>query len=266
MTLVETEPDLPAETVAGDQIGRGHSQFARWGLTSHDVLVLAAGALFCAGTVTFNSVAGPYAWPPCLAACHWEWCCWSVSGLESRPGCARRGGVRGVGVCRRAGIGSAVAFDRWSGRWQHRERCDLPRRLWLGAGPANVGSRACTRRPGSGGGSRVERSRRSVTNRPRHSDWFSGAGKWPRRRTGGQRGVVQRHLVWGRSVVFERHHFCRRVSARRVSLACLVFFALAIGLSGSRVSVASIVLVSFVVCWRARNGVRFEFRQLHCSA
>ena len=54
MTLLETEPDLPAETVAGDQIGRGHSQFARWGLTSHDVLVLAAGALFCAGTGPFE--------------------------------------------------------------------------------------------------------------------------------------------------------------------------------------------------------------------
>ena len=79
-----------------------------------------------------------------------------------------------------------------------------------------------------------------------------GAGRWPRRRTGGQRGVVQRHLVRGRCVVFERHHFCRESPlARRLSLACVVFFALAIGLSGSRVSVASIVLVSVVVCWRA---------------
>ncbi|MBK5331339.1 MAG: hypothetical protein JJD93_05175, partial [Ilumatobacteraceae bacterium] len=64
MTVIETEPDLGTESAAEEGPYTGSSQFARWGVTTHDVLVLVAGAMFCAG-------AGPFlfgGWTPRIAA------------------------------------------------------------------------------------------------------------------------------------------------------------------------------------------------------
>ncbi|HVE19208.1 MAG TPA: O-antigen ligase family protein [Ilumatobacteraceae bacterium] len=254
MTLVETEPDLPAETVAGDQIGRGHSQFARWGLTSHDVLVLAAGALFCAGTGPFEFggwtlrmaalLGGLPLGVVLLVRLAWNrdraalaavaFVVWAfVAALASgAPWRSIVGQVDG-------NTESVVIFLGVFGFWAlARRMSDRGRAL---VGPVLVGALAVSALVGV----------LQIVLDIRTGSLAQVSG-----RAGGLEGnavlfsaTLCGAAAWCSSVTIS----ATSLRSRRVSLACLVFFALAIGLSGSRVSVASIVLVSFVVCWRARN-------------
>ncbi len=74
MTFVETESELATDTVDcrnpehepvdTESPDGTRSQFARWGLTSLDVLVLMAGAVFCAGNGPFEFTS----WTPRMAA------------------------------------------------------------------------------------------------------------------------------------------------------------------------------------------------------
>ncbi|MEP7045584.1 MAG: hypothetical protein ABI949_02830, partial [Ilumatobacteraceae bacterium] len=64
MTLLETEPRGSLDDAPEERVDTGRSQFARWGVTPQDLLVLTAGALFAAST-------GPFmfgGWTPRMAA------------------------------------------------------------------------------------------------------------------------------------------------------------------------------------------------------
>jgi O-antigen ligase len=64
MIYMETEPEVAAETASVEQPTHNRSQFERWGVTPHDLLVLTAGVLFAAAT-------GPFmfsGWTPRMAA------------------------------------------------------------------------------------------------------------------------------------------------------------------------------------------------------
>jgi O-antigen ligase len=54
VTIIETDPASGVETVASDNAEVGRSVFVRWGVTTHDVLVLTAAAMFCAGVGPFE--------------------------------------------------------------------------------------------------------------------------------------------------------------------------------------------------------------------
>ncbi|MEY2522136.1 MAG: O-Antigen ligase [Ilumatobacteraceae bacterium] len=254
MTLVQTETELPAETVGGEQIGRGHSQFARWGLTSHDVLVLVAGALFCAGTGPFEFggwtlrmaalLAGLPLGVVLLVRLAWNrdraaqaavaFVVWAfVAALASgAPWRSIVGQVDG-------NTESVVIFLGVFGFWALARRMSHRGRALVG--PVLVGALALSALVGV-------------------LQIVLDIRTGPLAQAGGRAGGLEGNAVLFSSTLCGAAAWCSSVNisaaslrSRRISLACLVFFALAIGLSGSRVSVASIVLVSVVVCWRARK-------------
>jgi O-Antigen ligase len=254
VTLVQTEPDLLAETVVGDQVGRGHSQFARWGLTSHDVLVLAAGALFCAGTGPFEFggwtlrmaalLAGLPLGVVLLVRLAWNrdkaalaavaFVVWAfVAALASgAPWRSIVGQVDG-------NTESVVIFLGVFGFWALARRMSSRGRALVG--PVLVGALALSALVGV-------------------LQIVLDIRTGPLAQVGGRAGGLEGNAVLFSATLCGAAAWCSSVNisaasirSRRVSLACLVFFALAIGLSGSRVSVASILLVSVVVCLRARK-------------
>ncbi|MGZ4806652.1 MAG: hypothetical protein ACXV5U_09725, partial [Ilumatobacteraceae bacterium] len=64
MTVTEVESDLTPCEVVPELPRTTGSQFARWKLSTHDVLVLVAGAVFCVGTGPFEFSS----WTPRMAA------------------------------------------------------------------------------------------------------------------------------------------------------------------------------------------------------
>gem|GEM_PF-5561448 len=254
MTLVQTEADLPAETIAGGEIGRGQSQFARWGLTSHDVLVLVAGALFCAGTGPFEFggwtlrmaalLAGLPLGVVLLVRLAWNrdraalaavaFVGWAfVAALASRaPWRSMIGQVDGNSE-------SVVIFVGIFGFWALARRMSVRGRALVG--PVLVGALGVSALVG------VLQIVLDIRN-------------GPLAHVGGRAGGLEGNAVLFSATLCGAVAWCASVNisaaslrSRRISLACVAFFALAIGLSGSRVSIASIVLVSVVVCWRART-------------
>lgn len=254
MTLVDTEPDLPAETVAGAHIARDHSQLARWGLTSHDVLVLVAGALFCAGTGPFEFggwtlrmaalLAGLPLGVVLLVRLAWNrdraalvavaFVVWAlVAALASgAPWRSIVGQVDG-------NTESVVIFLGVFGFWALARRMSERGRALVG--PVLVGALAVSALVGV-------------------LQIVLDIQTGPLAQVSGRAGGLEGNAVLFSATLCGAAAWCSSVSisaaslrSRRVSLACVVFFALAIGLSGSRVSVASIVLVSGVVCWRTRK-------------
>jgi O-antigen ligase len=254
VTLVQTETDLAAETVAGDQIGRGHSQFARWGVTSHDVFVLVAGALFCAGTGPFEFggwtlrmaalLAGLPLGVVLLVRLAWNrdraalaavaFVVWAfIAALASgAPWRSILGQVDG-------NTQSLVIFLGVFGFWAlARQMSDRGRAL---VGPVLVGALAVSALVG------VLQIVLDIRN-------------GPLAQVSGRAGGLEGNAVLFSSTLCGAAAWCASVSisavsfrSRRLSLVLLGFFALAIGLSGSRVSVVSIVVVSVVICWRARK-------------
>ena len=251
---MQTEADLPAAPIAGDQIGRGRSQFARWGLTSHDVLVLVAGALFCAGTGPFEFggwtlrmaalLAGLPLGVVLLVRLAWNrdraalaavmFVAWAfIAALASgAPWRSILGQVDG-------NTESLVIFLGVFGFWAlARRMSDRGRAL---VGPVLVGALAVSALVG------VLQIVLDIRN-------------GPLAHVSGRAGGLEGNAVLFSSTLCGAAAWCASVStsaasvrSRRVSLALLGFFALAIGLSGSRVSVASIVVVSVVICGRART-------------
>jgi O-antigen ligase len=248
------DPELSAEPVAVEPTNASRSQFARWGVTTHDVLVLTAGALFCAG-------AGPFefgGWTPRMAALlaglplgvvllvrlAWRrdkaalaamgFLVWAlIAALASTaPWRSLIGQVNG-------NTQSLLIFSGVFGFWAlARTLSDRGRAL---VGPVLVGALGVSALIG------VLQIILDIRN-------------GPLAHVGGRAGGLEGNAVYFSTTLSGAGAWCagRAVSAaglrsRLVNLAGVTFFALAIGLSGSRVSIVAIVAASAAVCWWARS-------------
>jgi O-antigen ligase len=251
VTYVETAPDVIAEP---DRPDVGRSQFARWGLTKHDVLVLVAGAVFCAG-------AGPFAfggWTPRMAAL--------LAGLPL-------GVVLLVRMAwqRDKAAMAATAFLVWA--FVSALASGAPWRSLIGQVDGNTQSLLMF--AGTFGFWALARS---LSTRGRAlvgpvlvvalgvsalvgvMQVLFDIRVGPLAASDGRAGGLEGNAVLFGTTLCAAVAWCACLAvsaverrAWRVGLAGVAFFALAIGLSGSRVSVISILAVSAAVCWWSKK-------------
>jgi O-antigen ligase len=253
VTVVESKPVLDTEIAAEDRTS-GARQFARWGVTNQDILVLTAGALFCAG-------AGPFAfggWTPRMAALlaglplgvvllvrlAWQrdkaavaatgFLVWAlVSALASTaPWRSLIGQVDG-------NTQSLLMFAGTFGFWAlARSLSDRGRAL---VGPVLVAALGVSALVG------VLQILLDIRNGSLAA-------------VSGRASGLEGNAVLFSTTLCGACAWCASLSvsaasarSRLVTLVGVGFFALAIGLSGSRVSMIAIVVVSTAVCVQARN-------------
>jgi O-antigen ligase len=254
VSFVETEPDPSLDVAVPELPDVSGSQLARWGLSAHDVLVLAAGFLFCAG-------AGPFefgGWTPRMAAL--------LAGLplgvvllvrqawrRDRAALAATAfllwafiGAMASGAPWRSIIGqvdgnthSVVIFCGVFGFWAlARNMSDRGRAL---VGPVLVGSLGLSAMVGV---------LQIVLD-------ISGG---PLAYVGGRAGGLEGNAVMFATTLCGACAWCASTAisagaarSRLAALTGVAIFALAIGLSGSRISIIAIIVVSAAVCWRARD-------------
>ena len=254
VTCVEVESDLSAETSATEGIDAGRSQFARWGLTSHDVLVLTAAVLFCVGTGPFEFrswtlrmatlLAGMPLGVVLLVRLAWRrdkvaiaavgFLAWAVVGAlaSGAPWRSFLGQVDGNSQ-------SVLIFLGVFGFWAlARNLSDRGRAL---IGPVIVGALGVSTLIG------VLQVVLDIHGGPLAS-------------VGGRANGLEGNAAYFSAPLCGAVAWCATISesatvarSRLLGLAGVVFFALGIGLSGTRVSIIAIAVVIAVLCFRARN-------------
>src|SRR3954471_1399720 len=251
---VETGNDVSAETDPSvkDEVGR--SLFARWGVTTRDVLVLAAAALICAGLRPFECGGWPRRMAPLLAGLPLgvvtlvrlarardkaslaavAFLGWAVLGaVASRaPWRSILGQVDG-------NTQSVVIFLAVFGLWAlARTLSERGRSL---VGPVLVGALGLSAFVGIA----------QIV-----FDVSSGSLGHVGGRAGGLEGnaaLYSATLCGAWAWCASRSEFAAGARTRLYALAGVLYFALGIGLSGTRVSIVAIAIASVVVCVRARN-------------
>ncbi|MGZ4793016.1 MAG: O-antigen ligase family protein [Ilumatobacteraceae bacterium] len=254
MTVTEVESDLTPCEVVPELPRTTGSQFARWKLSTHDVLVLVAGAVFCVGTGPFEFSS----WTPRMAALlaglplgmallvrlAWHrdkaalaalgFLAWGLAGAlaSAAPMRSFLGQVDG-------NTQSVVMFAGVFGFWALART--LSERGKTLVGPVLVGALGVSALVGI---LQIVLDLRSG---------MLGA-------FGGRAGGLEGNAVYFSTSLCGAIGWCASTAlsaadsrARRISLVSVGYFGLAIGLSGSRVSIIAIVVVCAAVCWRART-------------
>lgn len=253
MTVVETEPDRAPDDAIPELPRYGRSQFVRWGVTTHDVLVLIAGAVFCIGSGPFHF----NSWTPRMAALlaglplgtvilvrmAWRrdraalaalaFLAWGLIGAlaSAAPMRSFLGQVDG-------NTQSVVMFAGVFGFWAlARTLSERGRAL---VGPVLVGALAVSALVG------VLQIALDIRTGTLHH-------------VGGRAGGLEGNAVYFSTPLCGAIGWCASTAlsaaerrTRRLSLVGVAFFGLAIGLSGSRVSIIAVVVVCAAVCWQTR--------------
>ena len=254
MTVAEAESDLTLDEVVREWPRSTRSQFARWNVTTHDVLVLVAGAVFCVGTGPFEFSS----WTPRMAALlaglplgsvilvrlAWHrdkaavaalaFLAWGLIGAlaSAAPMRSLLGQVNG-------NTQSVVMFVGVFGFWAlARTLSERGRTL---VGPVLVAALGVSALVG------VLQIVLDVRT------GMLGA-------VGGRAGGLEGNAVYFSTELCGALAWCASTAlfsaqsrTRRINLVGVAFFGLAIGLSGSRVSIIAIIVVCAAVCWQART-------------
>jgi O-antigen ligase len=254
VTVVETESDRSTATGATEAADAGRSQFARWGLTSHDLLVLTAGVLFCVGS-------GPF-----------EFRTWTLRMATLLAGLPL-GALLLARLARRRDKAAIAALVFLSWAVVGAAASGAPWRSFLGQVDGN--SQSVLIFAGVFGFWALARS---LSDRGRALvgpvivaalgvsaligvlqivlDIRSG----PLASVGGRANGLESNAAYFSAPLCAAVAWCATISesaaearSRLLGLAGVVFFALAIGLSGTRISIIAITVAIAVLCFRARN-------------
>ena len=254
MTVAEAESNLTLDEVVPEWPRSTRSQFARWNVTTHDVLVLVAGAVFCVGTGPFEFSS----WTPRMAALlaglplgtvilvrlAWHrdkaavaalaFLAWGLIGAlaSAAPMRSFLGEVNG-------NTQSVVMFAGVFGFWAiARTLSERGRTL---VGPVLVAALGVSALVGA----------LQIVLDVRTG--ILGA-------VGGRAGGLEGNAVYFSTELCGALAWCASTAlssaqsrTRGINLVGVAFFGLAIGLSGSRVSIIAIIVVCAAVCWQARS-------------
>lgn len=257
MISLETEPERAADTITPEEpepAGRSRSQFARWGLTLQDLLVLVAGVLFTTGI-------GPFifgGWTPRMAAL--------LAGLPLgvvllvRLAWSRdKAALAAVAFLVSALIGGIASGAPWRSILGQVDGNTQSVLIFFGV----FGFWALARTMSDRGRSLVG----PVLIAGLGASSFVGVLQILFNIQGsvlapfdGRASGLEGNAAYFSMTVCAAVAWCASMSEsagntrlRRFSLAGVAFFSLAIGLSGSRGSVLAIAAVCIAVCVRARN-------------
>jgi O-antigen ligase len=251
---LETDSERPVESISPELPTASRSQLDRWGVTPQDLLVLTAGVLFAAGIgpFTFNT------WTPRMAALlaglplglvllvrlAWTrdkaaiaavaFLSWALIGAiaSGAPWRSLLGQVNG-------NTQSVLIFCGVFGFWAlARTMSDRGRAL---VGPVLVAALAASALVGL-----VQVLFNTV------------GGSFPL--VGGRASGLGGNAAYFSTTICGACAWCAStaesagsIRMRRLSLGAVAFFALAVGLSGTRVSIIALAVVCVAVCFRARN-------------